>query len=82
MSKDEAEQQLLDLEVKWGKKYPVVIESWNRNWDKLSTFFKYPGAIRKLIYTTNTIEAFIDRSGSNENKRCIYFGYGVAKTPV
>lgn len=58
VSKDEAEQQLLDLEVKWGKKYPVVIESWNRNWDKLSTFFKYPGAIRKLIYTTNTIEGF------------------------
>lgn len=58
VSKDEAEQQLIDLEVKWGKKYPVVIESWNRNWDKLSTFFKYPGAIRRLIYTTNTIEGF------------------------
>lgn len=58
VSKDEAEQQLLDLEVKWGKKYPIVIESWNRNWDKLSTFFKYPAAIRKLIYTTNTIEGF------------------------
>ena len=58
VSKDEAEQQLLELEVKWGKKYPIVIESWNRNWDKLSTFFKYPSAIRKLIYTTNTIEGF------------------------
>jgi transposase-like protein len=58
ISKDEAEQQLVELEGKWGKKYPIVIESWNRNWDKLSTFFKYPSAIRKLIYTTNTIEGF------------------------
>lgn len=58
VSKDEAEGQLLELEMKWGKKYPVVLESWNRNWDKLSTFFKYPAAIRKLIYTTNTIEGF------------------------
>lgn len=58
ISKDEAEQQLVELEGNWGKKYPIVIESWNRNWDKLSTFFKYPSAIRKLIYTTNTIEGF------------------------
>jgi len=57
-SKDEAERQLKELEAKWGKKYPVVIESWHRNWDKLSTYFKYSPAIRKLIYTTNTIEGF------------------------
>jgi putative transposase len=57
-SKDEAEHQLQDLETKWGKKYPVVIESWHRNWNKLSTYFKYSPAIRKLIYTTNTIEGF------------------------
>lgn len=57
-SKDEAEHQLQELEAKWGKKYPVVIESWNRNWDKLSTYFKYSPAIRKLIYKTNTIEGF------------------------
>jgi transposase-like protein len=58
VSKDEAEQKLLELEEKWGKKYPVVLEFWNRNWDKLSTYFKYSAAIRKLIYTTNTIEGF------------------------
>lgn len=57
-SKDEAEHQLQELEVKWGKKYPVVIDSWHRNWEKLSTYFKYSPAIRKLIYTTNTIEGF------------------------
>lgn len=58
VSKDEAEHQLGQLEEKWGKKYPVVIDSWRRNWDKLSTYFQYSEAIRKLIYTTNTIEGF------------------------
>lgn len=36
----------------------LTIESWNRNWSKLSTYFKYSQAIRKLIYTTNTVEGF------------------------
>jgi putative transposase len=54
----EAEQRLMELETKWGKKYPVVIESWHRNWSKLTTYFKYSPAIRKLIYTTNAIEGF------------------------
>lgn len=46
------------LDGKWGKKYPMVISSWQKNWPKLSTFFKYPEGIRKLIYTTNTIEGY------------------------
>lgn len=58
VSKDEAEHQLEQLQEKWGKKYPVVVDSWHRNWDKLSTYFQYSDAIRKLIYTTNTIEGF------------------------
>jgi putative transposase len=58
INKDQAETNLLDLEEKWGKKYPVVIDSWRRNWEKLTTYFRYPDAIRKLIYTTNTIEGY------------------------
>lgn len=58
VSKDQAELELVDLQEKWGKKYPVVIESWRRNWEKLTTYFQYSDAIRKLIYTTNTIEGF------------------------
>lgn len=57
-SKEIAEEQLNELEKKWNKKYPAVIKSWRNNWHKLSTFFKYPAAIRKLIYTTNTIEGY------------------------
>ena len=55
-TKDLAEQKLLDLEEKWGEKYPLVIKSWNNNWARLSQYFKYPGQIRKMIYTTNIIE--------------------------
>lgn len=57
-TKEVAEEQLNELEKKWEKKYPAVIKSWRNNWHKLSTFFKYPPAIRKLIYTTNTIEGY------------------------
>jgi putative transposase len=58
INKDQAECNLLELEEKWGKKYPVVLDSWRRNWDKLTTYFRYPDAIRKIIYTTNTIEGY------------------------
>ena len=57
-TKDMAELQLEKLAEKWGKKYPIVIQSWQNNWDKLSVYFKYPPPIRKLIYTTNTIEGY------------------------
>jgi putative transposase len=40
------------------RKYPLVINSWRNHWPKLSTYFKYDPAIRRLIYTTNTIEGF------------------------
>lgn len=57
-TKELAEQQLDALDKTWGKKYPLVINSWRNNWHKLSTYFKYDPAIRRLIYTTNTIEGF------------------------
>lgn len=58
VNKELAEEHLNALEEKWGKKYPIVIKSWRHNWHKLSTFFKYTAEIRRLIYTTNTIEGF------------------------
>jgi putative transposase len=50
--------ELAKLKEKWGKKYSMVIGSWETNWPRLSTYFKYPAGIRKLIYTTNTIEGY------------------------
>jgi transposase-like protein len=51
-------EEKLEMSEKCNKKYPVVIESWKRNWEKLTTYFKYPAAIRKLVYKTNTIEGY------------------------
>jgi transposase-like protein len=45
------------LEAKWGKKYPIVFDSWYNNWENLSNYFKYPADIRRIIYTTNIIES-------------------------
>ena len=42
----------------WDKKYPKISKSWRENWANLSTYFKYPVEVRRLIYTTNTIEGF------------------------
>lgn len=42
----------------WDKKYPKISQSWRDNWSNLSTYFKYPQEVRRLIYTTNAIEGF------------------------
>ncbi|KAB2887282.1 MAG: IS256 family transposase [Desulfobulbaceae bacterium] len=57
-TKSQAEMELLNLEEKWGKKYPVVIRSWHENWEELSAYFQYDEPVRKLIYTTNAVEGF------------------------
>lgn len=46
------------LEEKWGEKYLIAVMSWRNNWNELSTFFKYPPEIRKIIYTTNAMESY------------------------
>ena len=57
ISKEAAELELDRLDEKWGDKYPIVINSWRNKWENLSVYFKYPEDIRKVIYTTNTIES-------------------------
>ena len=58
INKNVAEDELLNLEEKWGEKYPIVIESWQRNWEELSQYFEYTEPIRRIIYTTNAVEGF------------------------
>jgi putative transposase len=57
-SKELAEHHLLELDEKWGKKYPAVIKSWQVHWNALSQYFKYPEELRRIIYTTNIVEGF------------------------
>ena len=58
VSKDAAETELLQLEEKWGEQYPIVIKSWQDNWEKLSEYFQFTPDVRRLIYTTNTVEGY------------------------
>lgn len=55
---DMALHYLGEAERTWGGKYGVVFKSWRNNWDRLSRFFDYPPAIRRIIYTTNPIESY------------------------
>ncbi len=57
-TKEQAERNLDILESNWGAKYPIVIASWRKNWERLSNYFQYPMELRKVIYTTNIIEGF------------------------
>ena len=55
---EEAELNFELFKEKWEKKYPVVTKSWENNWLELTAYFKYPQQIRRIIYTTNTIEGY------------------------
>jgi len=54
----QAEEQLETFEEKWMAKYPAMVKSWKRNWSGLSTFYNYDQHVRKIMYTTNSIEGF------------------------
>lgn len=57
-NEDSAIAALEEFSAKWDKKYPKISQSWRANWPNLSTYFKFPAELRKLIYTTNAIEGF------------------------
>ncbi len=57
-TREAAEERLLELGERWGGKYAVAVRSWERNWEDLATMFAYPAEIRRLMYTTNTVEGY------------------------
>jgi transposase-like protein len=58
VNKDMANHYLAQAEKVWADKYKIVFRSWHLNWDRLTNFFKYPPALRRVIYTTNPIESY------------------------
>lgn len=56
VNRQAAEQALEAFDTTWGGKYKHAVLSWRANWDKLTSYFDFPLEIRKIIYTTNTIE--------------------------
>jgi putative transposase len=41
----------------WGRKYPAIAQSWRRAWGEVVPFYAFPGEVRRILYTTNAIEA-------------------------
>jgi len=57
-TREAAEANLGRLAEKWQTKYAMAVRSWQNNWEDLATFFRFPAEIRRLIYTTNTVEGY------------------------
>ncbi len=57
LTEEDGQLALSEFNDIWGNKYPHITQSWQSNWNELSTFYKYPESIKKLIYTTNPIES-------------------------
>lgn len=55
---DDAEYAKEEFREKWDRRYPSILRSWEANWADLTTFFAFPEEIRRLIYTTNAVEAY------------------------
>lgn len=56
-SLDAAYNELGRLDTKWGKIYPLAVNPWINHWENVSSYFKYPPELRRIIYTTNAVEA-------------------------
>ena len=67
-----AELALKSFDETWGAKYPMSIASWQRHWELLTTFMKYPLELRKVIYTTNTIESLNAQLRKNTSNRKVF----------
>lgn len=57
-TREDAEENLLQLGETWGDRYAIAVRSWENNWDELAAFFDFPAEIRRVIYTTNSIEGY------------------------
>jgi len=57
-TREAAEGNLRKLHENWSSQYAVSVRSWETNWEDLATFFDYPADIRRMIYTTNTVEGY------------------------
>jgi putative transposase len=57
-TREAAETRLLELSERWSATYPMAVRSWETHWEDLATMFEYGSEIRRLIYTTNSIEGY------------------------
>lgn len=56
-TEEAALEALIAFDDKWARRYPMIAETWRRNWERVIPFFAFPAEIRRIVYTTNSIEA-------------------------
>lgn len=71
-NEEAAKQALEAFAAKWERQYPMSVQSWRKNWDRLITFMKYPVELRKVIYTTNAIESLHAQMRKNISNRKMF----------
>lgn len=57
-TEESALQALEELRKKWGTTYALAVNTWERNWERIRTMFRFTDEVRTLIYTTNPMESF------------------------
>jgi putative transposase len=67
-----AERALQQFDETWGQRYPMSVASWRNHWDGLTTFFKYPVELRRIVYTTNAIESLHSQMRKNIANRKMF----------
>lgn len=67
-----AELALHEFERAWANRYPMSVTSWRNHWDGLTTFFKYPVELRRMVYTTNAIESLHSQMRKNISSRKVF----------
>lgn len=67
-----AEAALERLDQAWGARYPMSVASWRKHWEELTTFFKYPVELRRIVYTTNAIESLHSQLRKNIATRKVF----------
>ena len=63
---------LADFAEKWDKRYPQIAKSWYHNWANLVIFMQYPPSIKKIIYTTNSIESLNSQLRKVTNNKRVF----------
>jgi putative transposase len=54
---DAAQAELEAFDEKWGQRFPVITQAWLNAWEYVTPFLAFPPEVRRVIYTTNAIEA-------------------------
>jgi putative transposase len=70
---DIARTRLEEFEAEWGKRYPAIGQHWRRAWEHVVPIFAFAPGIRRMIYTTNCVEALNRSARARSSKPAAVF---------